>query len=331
MDNREVILDIQDLHARFHTQDGVVHAVNGITYQVHAGETLGIVGESGCGKSVSMLSVMDLLAKPPAEVQAEAILFKGEDLQHFSQAEMRKVRGSNMTMIFQDPMTSLNPVLTVGFQIKEPLKLHLGMSDEEATKRAAELLELVNIPEAENRLSDFPHQFSGGMRQRAMVAIALACNPTLLIADEPTTALDVTIQAQLVELVKGIQAKLGMALIWITHDLGVVAGLAERVIVMYAGFVVEDAQIDELYGNPLHPYTLALLKSLPRLDQRKEEALATIEGLPPSLLERPQSCPFEPRCEFAKPKCKESNPLLEAVGPDHKIACWVDIKTGELR
>jgi len=331
LDNREVILDIRDLHARFHTQDGVVHAVNGITYQVHAGETLGIVGESGCGKSVSMLSVMDLLAKPPAEVQAEAILFKGEDLRHYSQAEMRKVRGSNMTMIFQDPMTSLNPVLTVGFQIKEPLKLHMGMSDEEAAKRAAELLELVNIPEAESRLSDYPHQFSGGMRQRAMVAIALACNPTLLIADEPTTALDVTIQAQLVELVKEIQAKLGMALIWITHDLGVVAGLAERVIVMYAGFVVEDAKIDELYGNPMHPYTLALLKSLPRLDERTDEGLATIEGLPPSLLECPKCCPFAPRCEYAKPKCYEINPLLEEIGPDHKIACWVDIKTGELR
>jgi oligopeptide transport system ATP-binding protein len=331
LDKREVILDIQDLHARFHTQEGVVHAVNGISYIVHAGETVGIVGESGCGKSVSMLSVMDLLAKPPAEVIAEGIYFKGQDLRHLSRAEMRKIRGSNMTMIFQDPMTSLNPVLTVGFQIKEPLKLHLGMSDEEATKRAAELLTLVNIPEAESRLSDYPHQFSGGMRQRAMVAIALACNPTLLIADEPTTALDVTIQAQLVELVKEIQAQLGMALIWITHDLGVVAGIAERVIVMYAGYVVEDAVVEELYGNPLHPYTLALLKSLPRLDERSEEKLATIEGLPPSLLACPTCCPFEPRCEFAVPKCKEINPPLEEVRPGHRIACWVDIKTGELR
>ena len=331
MDNREVILDIQDLHARFHTQDGVVHAVNGISYQVHAGETVGIVGESGCGKSVSMLSVMDLLAKPPAEVQAEAILFRGEDLRHISANEMRKVRGSNMTMIFQDPMTSLNPVLTVGFQIKEPLKLHLGMSEEQATERAAELLSLVNIPEAESRLNDFPHQFSGGMRQRAMVAIALACNPTLLIADEPTTALDVTIQAQLVELVKEIQAKLGMALIWITHDLGVVAGLAERVIVMYAGFVVEDAKVDELYNNPLHPYTLALLQSLPRLDGLHGDTLATIEGLPPSLLECPKCCPFEPRCEFAVQKCREINPLLEEVEPGHKIACWVDVNTRGLR
>jgi oligopeptide/dipeptide ABC transporter ATP-binding protein len=330
LDNREVILDIQDLHARFHTQEGIVHAVNGITYQVHAGETLGIVGESGCGKSVSMLSVMDLLIKPPAVVEAENIFFRGDNLLNYSTTEMRKVRGSNMTMIFQDPMTSLNPVLTVGFQIKEPLKLHLGMSDEEASKRAAELLRMVNIPEAESRLNDYPHQFSGGMRQRAMVAIALACNPTLLIADEPTTALDVTIQAQLVELVKDIQAKLGMALIWITHDLGVVAGLAERVIVMYAGFVVEDAKVDELYGNPLHPYTLALLKSLPRLDE-PDESLATIEGLPPSLLECPKCCPFEPRCEFALDKCREINPPLEEVEPGHKIACWVDVKTGRLR
>lgn len=331
MDNREVILDIQDLHARFHTQEGTVHAVNGISYKVHAGESIGIVGESGCGKSVSMLSVMDLLAIPPAEILADAILFKGDDIRNFSKAEMRKIRGSNMTMIFQDPMTSLNPVLTIGFQIKEPLKLHLGLSDKEATERAAELLTLVNIPEAENRLSDYPHQFSGGMRQRAMVAIALACNPSLLIADEPTTALDVTIQAQLVELVKEIQAKLGMALIWITHDLGVVAGLAERLIVMYAGFVVEDSLIVELYENPLHPYTLALLKSLPRLDQTADESLATIEGLPPSLLECPSCCPFEPRCEFAKDKCREMNPLLEEVGPGHRIACWVDVKTGELR
>ncbi len=331
MDNREVILDIQNLATRFHTQDGVVHAVNGVTYQLHAGETLGIVGESGCGKSVSMLSVMDLLAKPPAEIEAEAILFKGEDLRNLTKTEMRKVRGSNMTMIFQDPMTSLNPVLTVGFQIKEPLKLHMGMSDEEASERAAELLSLVGIPEAESRLADYPHQFSGGMRQRAMIAIALACNPTLLIADEPTTALDVTIQAQLVELVKDIQSKLGMALIWITHDLGVVAGLAERVIVMYAGFVVEDAKVDELYNNPMHPYTLALLKSLPRLDGKTDDELSTIEGLPPSLLECPDHCPFAPRCEYAKDKCLEINPPLIEIGPGHKIACWVDIKTGELR
>ena len=331
MDDREVILDIQNLRTTFDTHEGVVHAVNGITYKVHAGETLGIVGESGCGKSVSMLSVMRLLEVPPAAIKADAINFKGENLLEYSKNDMRRIRGSKLAMIFQDPMTSLNPVLTIGFQIKEPLKLHLGMSDDDAEQRAAELLRLVGIPDAEARLSDYPHQFSGGMRQRAMIAIALACNPTLLIADEPTTALDVTIQAQLVELVKELQDELGMALIWITHDLGVVAGLAERVIVMYAGFVVEDAPVDELYEDPRHPYTFSLLRSLPKLEGEPEEKLATIEGLPPDLLELPQGCPFVPRCPFAKEKCREVNPALEEISPGHKIACWVDIKTGELR
>lgn len=331
MDDREVILDIQNLKTRFDTHEGLVHAVNGITYQVHAGETLGIVGESGCGKSVSMLSVMRLLEVPPASIEADAIKFKGDNLLEYSKNQMRRIRGSKLAMIFQDPMTSLNPVLTIGFQIKEPLKLHLGMSDEEAAARAAELLALVGIPDAESRLSDYPHQFSGGMRQRAMIAIALACNPTLLIADEPTTALDVTIQAQLVELVKDLQDELGMALIWITHDLGVVAGLAERVIVMYAGFVVEDAPVDELYEDPRHPYTFSLLKSLPKLEEEPGTKLETIEGLPPDLLEMPQGCPFVPRCAFAKDKCRELNPGLEEIAPDHHIACWVDINTGELR
>ncbi len=331
MDNREVILDIRDLHTKFHTREGVVHAVNGITYQLHAGETLGIVGESGCGKSVSMLSVMNLLDCPPANIEAEAIYFKEKNLREISKSDMRRIRGSNISMIFQDPMTSLNPVLTIGFQIKEPLKLHLGMNDEQAAERASELLTLVGIPDAENRLADYPHQFSGGMRQRAMIAIALACNPTLLIADEPTTALDVTIQAQLVELIKDIQKKLGMALIWITHDLGVVAGIAERVIVMYAGFVVEDAKVDDLYGNPLHPYTSALLESLPRVDDDQNEKLATIEGIPPGLLERPECCPFEPRCSFVKDICRNENPPIEEHKPGHRVACWVDINTGELR
>jgi len=331
LDDREVILDIQNLRTTFDTQEGLVHAVNGITYQVRAGETLGVVGESGCGKSVSMLSVMRLLEVPPASIKADAINFKGENLLEYSKNEMRRIRGSKLAMIFQDPMTSLNPVLTIGFQIKEPLKLHLNMSDEEAGDRAAELLRLVGIPDAESRLSDYPHQFSGGMRQRAMIATALACNPTLLIADEPTTALDVTIQAQLVELVKELQDELGMALIWITHDLGVVAGLAERVLVMYAGFVVEDALVDELYENPLHPYTFSLLKSLPKLEGEPGDKLETIEGLPPDLLELPQGCPFVPRCPFAKEKCAEKNPPLEEITPGHEIACWVDINTGELR
>jgi len=331
LEDKEVILDIQNLRTTFSTQEGLVHAVNGISYQLHGGETIGIVGESGCGKSVSMLSVMRLLDIPPASIMADAIYFRGDNLLEYQDQEMRKIRGSKIAMIFQDPMTSLNPVLTIGFQIKEPLKLHLGMEDDEAEKRAAELLKLVGIPDAENRLDDYPHQFSGGMRQRAMIAIALACNPTLLIADEPTTALDVTIQAQLVELVKGLQDDLGMALIWITHDLGVVAGLAERVVVMYAGFVVEDAQVDSLYEDPRHPYTFSLLKSLPKLDQEAGEKLETIEGFPPDLLELPKGCPFVPRCSYAKDKCREENPSLVEVSLDHRIACWVDIKTGELR
>jgi len=331
LEDREVILDIQNLRTTFSTQEGLVHAVNGISYQLHAGETLGVVGESGCGKSVSMLSVMQLLEVPPAKIMADAIYFKGENLLEYSDNEMRKIRGSKVAMIFQDPMTSLNPVLTIGFQIKEPLKLHLGMDDDTAEKRAAELLKFVGIPDAEGRLDDYPHQFSGGMRQRAMIAIALACNPTLLIADEPTTALDVTIQAQLVELVKELQDELGMALIWITHDLGVVAGLAERVIVMYAGFVVEDAMVDSLYEQPRHPYTFSLLRSLPKINEEPGVKLETIEGLPPDLLELPTGCPFVPRCSFAKDKCREENPGLVEVSLDHRIACWVDITTGELR
>ena len=331
MDDKQVILDIQNLRTTFSTQEGLVHAVNGISYKLHAGETIGIVGESGCGKSVSMLSVMQLLEVPPAKIMADAIYFKGENLLDFHSNEMRKIRGSKIAMIFQDPMTSLNPVLTIGYQIKEPLKLHLGMDDAVADARAAELLKLVGIPDAADRLDDYPHQFSGGMRQRAMIAIALACNPTLLIADEPTTALDVTIQAQLVELVKGLQDELGMALIWITHDLGVVAGLAERVIVMYAGYVVEDSPVDALYEDPRHPYTYALLRSLPKLSEKAGDKLETIEGLPPDLLDLPKGCPFVPRCTFVKDKCKLENPGLVEISLDHKIACWVDVNTGELR
>ncbi len=331
MEDREVILDIQNLRTTFSTQEGLVHAVNGISYQLHASETLGIVGESGCGKSVSMLSVMRLLEIPPAKIMADGIYFKGENLLEFPDHEMRKIRGSKIAMIFQDPMTSLNPVLTIGFQIEEPLKLHLGMDDAAAKERAAELLRLVGIPDAESRLSDYPHQFSGGMRQRAMIAIALACNPTLLIADEPTTSLDVTIQAQLVDLVKKLQDDLGMALIWITHDLGVVAGLAERVIVMYAGFVVEDAPVDMLYEDPRHPYTFALLRSLPKINEERGDKLETIEGMPPDLVGLPTGCPFAPRCAFAKDKCRKENPVLEEISLDHQIACWVDVKTGELR
>jgi oligopeptide/dipeptide ABC transporter ATP-binding protein len=328
---KKAILEIKDLRTTFDTHDGIVHAVNGITYNLYEGEALGIVGESGCGKSVSMMSVMKLLQEPPAEIKAESIKFKGKELTQLTKEEMQKIRGSELAMIFQDPMTSLNPVLTIGYQLCEPLKLHMGMSEEAAMERAEELLNLVGIPEARQRLDDYPHQFSGGMRQRAMIAMGLACNPALLIADEPTTALDVTIQAQIVDLVQRLREQLGMALIWITHDLGVVAGLAERVIVMYAGFVVEEALVDDLYENPRHPYTKALLRSLPRLDGTRGEKLDTIEGLPPDLVNLPEGCPFAERCDMAKDICYKQNPPLEEYVAGRKFACWVNVDTGELR
>ena len=331
VNGKPVILDVQNLRTQFSTDDGLVQAVNGITLALREGETLGIVGESGCGKSVSMLSVMRLLHEPPAKITAERLYFMDTDIMSLSKEEMRNVRGSQIAMIFQDPMTSLNPVLTVGFQITESLKLHLGFDDKDAKKRAAELLDMVGISDAESRLNDYPHQFSGGMRQRAMIAMALACNPAVLIADEPTTALDVTIQAQIIDLVRRLQEQIGMALIWITHDLGVVAGLADRVIVMYAGFIVESAAVDELYGNPQHPYTSALLRSLPRMDGSVGEALESIEGLPPDLIQLPKGCPFGDRCKFVRDKCKEQNPSLEEIQEGHKVACWVDVNTGELR
>jgi len=325
------VLEVNDLATRFHTQEGTVHAVNGISFHVAEGETLGIVGESGCGKSVSVLSVMRLLPQPPAEVSAKQVLFHDTDLTKLEEDEMREIRGSQIAMVFQDPMTSLNPVLTVGFQVMEPLTVHLGMSDEEAEERAAELLHLVGIPEARDRLGDYPHQFSGGMRQRAMIAMSLGCNPSLLIADEPTTALDVTIQAQITDLVKRLRDQFGMSLIWITHDLGVIAGLADRVMVMYAGFIVEEADIRPLYEDTRHPYTIALIQSLPRIDGIPGEQLASIDGLPPELFELPTGCPFAPRCSFVKDICFERNPTLEKVDTNHNIACWVDVHTGELR
>jgi len=325
------ILEVNNLVTRFFMTEGTVHAVNGVSFHVNEGETLGIVGESGCGKSVSMLSVMRLLPQPPAKILADSIYFIDKELVGASEEEMRQVRGSKIAMIFQDPMTSLNPVLTIGFQLMEPLRLHLGMSEKEARERATKLLDLVGIPDARERLSDYPHQFSGGMRQRAMIAMALACNPALLIADEPTTNLDVTIQAQILDLVKRLRDHLSMSMIWITHDMGVIAGLADRVNVMYAGFVVETAAIEEVYGNPLHPYTNALLQSLPRMDGSPGEQLASIDGLPPELYVLPPGCPFAPRCEFVREICWQQNPSLGEVAPGHKIACWVDITTGELQ
>ncbi|MBN1135586.1 MAG: ABC transporter ATP-binding protein [Anaerolineae bacterium] len=319
------LLEVKDLKTHFFTQDGVVQAVNGVSFNVDEGETLGIVGESGCGKSVSVLSVMRLIPQPPGKIVGGEVIFDGRDLLRLSEDEMRQVRGNRIAMVFQDPMTFLNPVITIGRQIGEALELHMKMKRDEARKRCAELLQMVGIPQAEARLDDYPHQFSGGMRQRAMIAMALACNPQLLIADEPTTALDVTIQAQIVELVKRLRDEIGMAVIWITHDLGVVAGIANRMQVMYAGFVVEEAHVHEVYANPRHPYTLGLLGSLPRLDEIRTDKLESIEGLPPDLIALPEGCPFEKRCVYAIDKCKTERPVLEPVGPRHRIACWVDV------
>ncbi len=319
------LLEVKNLKTQFFTQDGVVHAVNGISYDVNEGETVAIVGESGCGKSVGVMSLIRLIPQPPGKIVDGEVLFGGQDLLKLSEEELRRIRGNRIAMIFQDPMTSLNPVLTIGRQITESLELHLDMDKEQSRARAVELLELVGIPGAGDRLDDYPHQFSGGMRQRVMIAMGLSCNPQLLIADEPTTALDVTIQAQIVDLVDRLKEELGMAIIWITHDLGVVAGMAQRVLVMYSGFIVEEANVDELYANPRHPYTLGLLRSIPRLDLGRQKRLIPIEGLPPDLLDAPTHCPFAARCDFVMDKCWQQNPVLESVGPNHKSACWVDI------
>lgn len=316
------ILEVSDLVTRFYTEDGVVHAVNGISYTLKEGESMAIVGESGSGKSVGVLSIMGLIPDPPGKVEAGQVLYNGRDLLKLSASEMRQVRGREVAMIFQDPMTSLNPVLTIGRQLTEALKLHLGMSNEQSEERAAELLRIVGIPDSADRLKDYPHQFSGGQRQRIMIAMALSCNPSILIADEPTTALDVTIQAQIVELVQRLQAELGMAIIWITHDLGVVAGMVDKVSVMYAGFIIEQGAVRDVYKKTSHPYTLGLLKSIPTIDASEKTKLYTIEGLPPDLLQEPQSCPFAPRCPFVIDKCLEENPLLKPVAPNHLAACW---------
>ena len=319
------LLEVKNLKTQFFTQDGVVHAVNGISYEVGESETIAIVGESGSGKSVGVMSLIRLIPEPPGKVVDGEVWFDGQDLLKLSEDELRRIRGNRIAMIFQDPMTSLNPVLTIGRQITEAIELHLRLNREEARKRAVELLELVGIPGASSRLDDYPHQFSGGMRQRVMIAMGLSCNPQLLIADEPTTALDVTIQAQIVDIVERLQQEMGMAIIWITHDLGVVAGLADRVIVMYSGFIVEESSVDSLYAQPRHPYTLGLLRSIPRLDLGRQKRLIPIEGLPPDLLDPPSHCPFAPRCPFSIEKCWEENPPLMTVGPGHRSACWVDI------
>jgi oligopeptide transport system ATP-binding protein len=323
------LMEVKDLTTRFHTEDGTVFAVNGISYEIEEGETLGIVGESGCGKSVHALSIMRLIPIPPGEIASGEVNFVGRDLLKLDADDMRDVRGAQIAMVFQDPMTSLNPVLTIGYQVAESLQLHLGMDKASARGRAAELLGLVGIPNAKERLDDYPHQFSGGMRQRVMIATALSCNPQLLIADEPTTALDVTIQAQIIDLVRKLRDAIGMAIIWITHDLGIVAGLAQRVLVMYAGFIIEKASVEDLYADPRHPYTLGLLGSLPRVDQDRLERLISIPGLPPDLIGLPPGCPFAVRCPLVIERCHVENPPLIKVGPQHEAACWVDVRDRE--
>ena len=325
------LLEIKNLQTYFFTEEGVVRAVDGISWSVDEGETLGLVGESGCGKSVTALSILRLIPDPPGRIVAGEILFEGQDLLQISDAEMRTIRGNRIAMVFQEPMTSLNPVLTIGAQIMEAIQLHLGLGDNEARARAAELLDMVGIPEAAGRLADYPHQFSGGMRQRVMIAMALSCNPKLLLADEPTTALDVTIQAQVLEIMARLASELGTAVVVITHNLGVVARYADNVNVMYAGKIVEMGTTMDIFKDPRHPYTVGLMKSVPRLDATEHVRLATIEGQPPLLIDPIPGCPFEPRCDWRIDKCATDAPPLEDKTPGHLSACWrnpsVDAKT----
>ena len=319
----EPLLVVENLKTYFFTEGGVVKAVDDISYDVREGETLAIVGESGCGKSIGALSLMRLVPTPPGRIVSGRVLFDDEDLLTMSDEEMRNIRGNRIAMIFQEPMTSLNPVLTIGRQITESLELHLKMNKEAARDRAIELLDMVGIPDPESRLNQYPHQFSGGMRQRVMIAIAMSCNPRLLLADEPTTALDVTIQAQILELVKDLSIKQGTAVIIITHNLGVVARYADRVNVMYAGKLIERGTAMDIYENPHHPYTQGLLNSVPRLDEDRKGHLESIDGMPPDLMDLPSGCAFQPRCKLAVARCLEEIPPLMPVSDGHTAACWV--------
>jgi oligopeptide transport system ATP-binding protein len=325
---KEPLLQVEDLRVEFTTRRGIVFAVNGISFAVAPGETLGIVGESGCGKSVTSLAVLGLLARN-GRVSSGRAFFAGRDLISLNDRALRGVRGREIAMIFQDPMTSLNPVLTVGRQIREPLETHFGMNRKDADARAAELIDRVGIPSASARLRDYPHQFSGGMRQRAMIAMALACRPKLLIADEPTTALDVTIQAQILDLLRELVAEENAALILITHDLGVVAGMCERVNVMYAGMFMETGSADQLFASPRHPYTLGLLQSVPRLNAARRARLQPIEGAPPNMLRPPSACPFQPRCRYEVDLSRREVPHLLEVEPGHKVACFNPVPVEE--
>ncbi|MBS0563793.1 MAG: ABC transporter ATP-binding protein [Proteobacteria bacterium] len=327
-DGAKPVLDVKGLRTVFRTRAGEVHAVNEVTFDIHAGELVGVVGESGSGKSVTMMSLLGLLPSPPADVQSGSVLFDGQDLLKCPAEHLRDVRGGGIGFIFQDPMTSLNPVFTVGYQIMEPLRRHKGMDKARARQRAKELLDLVGIPDAGNRLRDYPHQFSGGMRQRVMIAIALACDPKVLIADEPTTALDVTIQAQIIELVRDLRRKLGMAIVWITHDLGVIAGIADRILVMYGGQIVEQGPVAHVFARPQHPYTRALLKTVPSIRGARAAKLNVIEGQPPILTAPPDACAFRARCPHAFDRCARENPVRIPVGEGHDVACFWNPETG---
>lgn len=325
------LLEVKDLTTYFYTSDGIVKAVDGISYDIQEGETVSLVGESGCGKSVSALSIMRLIPNPPGRTVAGEVLFEGQDVLKMDESEVRHIRGNRIGMVFQEPMTSLNPVLTIGRQLTETLELHLKMDKKQSAERAAELLDMVGIPDAARRLKDYPHQFSGGMRQRVMIAMALSCDPRLVIADEPTTALDVTIQAQILEVLQGLSKKLGTAILMITHNLGVVARYSNRVNVMYAGRIIEKGLASDIYANPKHPYTEGLLNSVPRLDQGKKEKLQPIEGMPPDLISLPAGCPFVPRCVYSEDKCTKDYPEFtqhKGKSEPHIAACWVSDKVG---
>ena len=330
MTKEQPLLTVNGLEVQFDTDEGIVQAVNGISYSLQPGGSLGIVGESGCGKSVSSLAVMRLVPQPVGKIVAGDIQFQGQDLQSLSQSEMRDIRGGEISMIFQDPMSSLNPLLTVGYQIQESLHLHLGLNKHEGQKRTIELLNMVGIPSPEERVNDYPHQLSGGMQQRVMIAMAISCQPNLLFADEPSTALDVTIEAQVIELLGRLRRDLGMAVVLITHDLAVVAGFCDEVIVMYAGYVVEQTSVREIFHNPRHPYTIGLLSSMPG-EVGDSGRLTAIPGAPPDLTALPPGCPFVARCRFAQDKCNSQLPDLETIEHSHAIRCFVDVETGELR
>jgi len=335
MADSDRILEVNDLKTYFDTDDGTVKAVDGVTFHINRGETLAVVGESGSGKSVTSLSIMRLIAQPPGRIAGGEIIFEGRDLVKLSEAQMRRIRGNDISMIFQEPMTSLNPVYTVGDQIAEAIVLHQNKSKRQAMKLAADMLDLVGIPEPGKRVYNYPHQMSGGMRQRVMIAMALSCGPKLLIADEPTTALDVTIQAQILDLMRKLQREIGMSILFITHDLGVVAEIADRVVVMYAGRAVEEGDVRDIFANPQMPYTLGLMNSIPRVDKVAEhqERLEAIPGNVPNPLYLPAGCSFHPRCRFVQDKCKEAIPPLEDTGGGHMVRCvrWNELELSERR